>query len=136
MKECTRCKTIKKVEDFPTFYKDGILRRRGVCRVCLNKSASIAAVNTKNKYRKIVFEYYGSKCACCGEDEPMFLMIDHINGGGTRHTNSLPGRSIYAWLVKNNFPEGFQLLCANCNWGKERNGGTCPHQAILRLVGD
>lgn len=25
-------------------------------------------------------------------------------------------------------PEGFQTLCYNCNIGKHRNGGICPHQ--------
>lgn len=23
-----------------------------------------------------------------------------------------------------------QLLCANCNFGKLMNGGTCPHKAV------
>jgi hypothetical protein len=31
-------------------------------------------------------------------------------------------------LCKNGFPKGFQTLCMNCNWGKYRNGGQCPHK--------
>jgi hypothetical protein len=30
-------------------------------------------------------------------------------------------------LVKNNFPNDFQTLCMNCNWGK-RYYGICPHK--------
>ena len=28
------------------------------------------------------------------------------------------------------FPEGFQILCFNCNAGKHRNGGRCPHEQL------
>lgn len=34
---------------------------------------------------------------------------------------------MYKWLVANDFPPGFQVLCANCNMAKDRPGG-CPHQ--------
>jgi hypothetical protein len=30
--------------------------------------------------------------------------------------------------VKHRFPAGFQVLCLNCNHGRFRNGGICPHQ--------
>jgi len=33
---------------------------------------------------------------------------------------------MYKWLVANDFPPGFQVLCANCNMAKDRPGG-CPH---------
>ena len=79
-----------------------------------------------DKCRKLVFEHYGKKCVCCGEDIEEFLTIDHINGGGEKHRKRI-GRKINRWLVKNNFPEGFQTLCFNCNWGKHINGGICPH---------
>jgi len=31
------------------------------------------------------------------------------------------------WLVTNNFPKGFQILCWNCNFAKGMLG-KCPHQ--------
>ena len=45
------------------------------------------------------------------------LSIDHINGGGRKHTEELhkEGLNFYAWIIKNNFPEGFKVLCMNCN---------------------
>ncbi len=81
----------------------------------------------KQKAKKLVFEHYGRKCACCGEEEEMFLTMDHINGGGIRHRKKI-GMKIHVWLFKNNFPDGFQTLCFNCNWGKYINGGVCPHK--------
>ena len=39
------------------------------------------------------------------------------------------GTKFYRWLKRNNFPEGFQVLCFNCNCGKEINKGVCPHKS-------
>lgn len=77
-----------------------------------------------------VFESYGNKCACCGETNLFFLELDHINNDGnfdrkrTGHLNNVFLNLKNA--VKN--PERFQLLCSNCNSGKARNGGICPHK--------
>ncbi len=91
------------------------------------------------KLWKHVFGHYGEKCVCCGEAEPLFLTIDHVNNDGAAHRRSMPdgrystGERMYRWLRDNGFPEGFQTLCMNCNLGKQRNGGVCPHQGIDRL---
>jgi hypothetical protein len=76
-----------------------------------------------------VLDHYGWRCACCGETEPMFLTIDHKEGKGNIHRAELKGKikDWYQWIIKENFPEEFQTLCYNCNLGKSRNGGTCPH---------
>ena len=72
----------------------------------------------------------GYTCRCCGETEPMFLTIDHVNGGGANHRKSLSSNSIYFGnLLKD--PEvasKYQVLCSNCNSGRYRNGGICPHR--------
>jgi hypothetical protein len=83
--------------------------------------------------RQKVFDHYGWECACCGEAEPVFLTIDHVNNDGNVHRRSLDGignggSPFFDWLVRKDFPEGFQTLCRNCNWGKHANGGVCPHQ--------
>ena len=77
-----------------------------------------------------ILHYGGYKCACCGITEPAFLTLDHINNGGTRHRRELKrtGRSFFAWLRDNGYPPGFQVLCINCNQGRHRNGGICPHK--------
>jgi hypothetical protein len=69
--------------------------------------------------------------------ETLFLTIDHINNDGAQHRRPsgrrMKGEKLTRWLILNNFPEGFQILCWNCNCGKSRNGGICPHQ---KKVGD
>mgnify|MGYP001569003390 CR=1 FL=1 len=66
------------------------------------------------------------RCACCGIDDTDVLCVDHINGGGNAHRKQirvLSGTMFYRWLMKNNYPEGYQILCANCNlkkWVKEK----------------
>jgi hypothetical protein len=79
--------------------------------------------------RLLVLQHYGGKCACCGETEYKFLAMDHINGNGNKHRKEIGsgGKTLYRWLVKNNFPEGFQVLCHNCNVAKGLYG-ICPHQ--------
>ena len=80
-------------------------------------------------------------CNCCGENFHItFLAIDHIAGkkqmdSETKlvkigYSSSLIGDYIHTWLIKNNFPEGFQILCHNCNYAKgmKRNKNKCPHE--------
>ena len=83
----------------------------------------------RDKNRESVFNHYGRKCVCCGESNQKFLTIDHINGGGTKHRKKIHNQ-IYIWLIKNNYPKGFQTLCFNCNWGKHKNNGVCPHKDL------
>jgi hypothetical protein len=78
--------------------------------------------------KTLVLEHYGSVCACCGESRLVFLSIDHIGGGGNKHRQTLPGGCmIYRFLKKTGYPQGYQVLCWNCNWAKHILG-TCPHQ--------
>lgn len=76
--------------------------------------------------------YGGYICSCCGETEKLFMTIDHINGGGNTHRKSLGnagGKDFYTWLRKNGYPEGYQVLCYNCNISKGHYG-ICPHQEL------
>ncbi len=81
-----------------------------------------------------VFDHYGRVCSCCGEAEIAFLTIDHIGGGGYQHKKETNSK-LYPWLVQNNYPEGFRVLCYNCNCG--RRLGPCPHekQTYLDRIG-
>jgi len=67
-------------------------------------------------------------CVCCGIKVLEFLGIDHIAGGGNQHRKSISG-NFYAWLKKNNYPKGFQVLCYNCNLSLGFYG-YCPHSKI------
>jgi hypothetical protein len=69
-----------------------------------------------------VFKHYSQGqvvCAMCGESRSACLSIDHINGGGTQHLRKVgSGSAFYWWLRKHNYPEGFQVLCMNCQYVK------------------
>lgn len=86
---------------------------------------------------------YGGQCVCCGESNPVFLTIDHINNDGAQHREEMgykangrgelrigSGTTMYWWLEKNGYPDGHQVLCANCNMAKQ-SLGKCPHQLAL-----
>lgn len=88
----------------------------------------------RSEYRELTINHYGGnppKCNCCGEKERKFLTLDHINGGGRQHRKEMNNKSggVHGQLVKGNFPEGYQVLCMNCNWGKFINNGLCPHKS-------
>ena len=70
------------------------------------------------KKKERVLNYYSNgtnKCAICGIDTYEVLTIDHINGGGSEHKKE-HFNYLYIWLIQNNLPEGFRVLCRNCNW--------------------
>ena len=49
----------------------------------IRKSESERTRRAQAVCREQVFEAYGGyKCNCCGESEPMFLSIDHIDNNG------------------------------------------------------
>src|SRR5215475_10012338 len=144
---------------------------RGVCRICgknpqgdgFKTCASCSQreyhyqsdhpENRRIYYKKTradVLTAYGGRCACCGETESMFLCIDHVDNDGAAHRramNNNGGTSMYTWLKARGYPEGFRVLCHNCNIGRHINGGRCPHEdrdihaalnleAYPRLVGN
>ncbi len=91
-----------------------------------------AAKRHARKLRQEVLEHYGGQppcCACCGEMEPVFLTIDHLEGNGNQHRKQLGGAPyFYRWLKREGWPPGFQVLCWNCNRGRWANDGHCPHE--------
>ena len=101
------------------------------CRRCLDNRKRYIDKVTQPLKDAAYMAYGGYVCACCGETEPIFLTIDHINNNGNEHRKTISaGYAMYLWLKKNNYPEDFQILCMNCNWGKARNKGVCPHKNI------
>jgi hypothetical protein len=95
--------------------------------------ANAATKNREQQLKKEVLDHYGAPyCQCCNQYfDYVFLQLDHIDGNGAEQRKALnidTGKSTYSWLRRNNFPPGFQTLCANCNWGK-RNKAECPCKA-------
>lgn len=134
------CGCCQKKKDLTEFYpsKIGLYRRSGYCRQCTKKSnqewyaQNPGWQKSKNaslyqRAKKKVFDHYGRKCKCCGEEEPMFLSIDHVNNDGGGRNRAERGYVMYRNIVDQGFPKAFQVLCWNCNVGKQRNDGVCPH---------
>ena len=101
--------------------------------------AKWAAENPGNRRQNALAYYYrlqhaamtaygGYECSWCGIDEPLVLCIDHVHNDGNVHRREIDasGAGFYKWLRDNGYPEGFQVLCANCNHAKHRNGGELP----------
>jgi hypothetical protein len=62
-------------------------------------------------------------CKHCGFGDVRALDLDHMDNNGGDHRKAIGRRGatydIYAELKRNGFPEGYQVLCRNCNWIKE-----------------
>jgi len=90
----------------------------------------------RERLRFEILSHYSNgtmRCACppCGESIIEFLELDHINNDGAKQKREgLKSTRLWTWIKKNNFPEGYQVLCANCNRGKYINRGICPHQLL------
>jgi hypothetical protein len=65
----------------------------------------------------LAIEHYGGCCKACGETRASFLNIDHVIEIGDKNREQ-GAHSTVAYVVKNGFPPGFQVLCWNCNWLK------------------
>ena len=137
MKTCTRCHVQKSPGKFAYGGRNG--KRRAWCKSCFNeysrehRAKNVDGVRAKQRIYKAkiridAIKHYGGNCACCGENLAIFLAIDHINGGGTKHALQRNRPSIGGWLKARNYPEGFQVLCHNCNYAKSHGG--CPHAEL------
>ena len=79
--------------------------------------------------RKVRFlKMYGMVCECCGESNPKFLTLDHINGKGER--NKATTQAALRDAVLHFDPKKYRTLCFNCNCGRHWNGGVCPHKDL------
>jgi hypothetical protein len=143
-KSCSHCHQILSLDLFSK-RADSKDKYHSVCKQCDNKRLRDYYKNNLNRRLDInrrnkiqwdqlkhaaILHYGGYHCACCREETPAFLSIDHVEGGGHQHRKSIGNGHFYRWLKKNNYPPGFQILCMNCNFGKRMNGGICPHSEV------
>lgn len=130
-KKCTKCGELKTVSCFSKskYYKDGFHIYCKPCRVKLNRENFLNHPETQRVYKRKwnashkekVFLHYGKgeiECAMCGFSDARALTIDHVEGGGNKHRKEVGSNYVYRWIVKNNFPSGFQILCMNCQFIK------------------
>ncbi len=117
-KICAKCYIPLTDENWLSYCKN---RKYNICNECFK----LSKMENYKKIKLDVLYHYSNgtlKCGCCGENDFNSLTIDHINNDGAKHRKKISigsGQSIYQWLIKNNFPEGFQVLCMNCNCIKQ-----------------
>ena len=119
----------------------------GMCPNCLRpirpapgfkKCTACVEVQRKSlrRRRQINFnsalQHYGATCSYCGQTNQLYLTIDHIEGGGNKFRKAINLDTMPAWLRRNNYPDGFQTLCFNCNCGKSKIG----ELAVLELLAE
>ena len=117
---CTRCRI-----------KPGMIKKRRhfMCLECTQESDRKWRKWRDDVYQGVI-DQYGGKCACCGETSLKFLTIDHINNDGYKEKGGNKGnRGGYSFYkrIRDNHRDDLQVLCYNCNCGRHRNGGVCPH---------
>ena len=77
---------------------------------------------------EILTHYGWGRLACvkCGESRLACLSIDHIDGKGNRQRQNVALRAstdYYKWLKNNDYPQGLQTLCMNCQFVKRFERG-------------
>ena len=89
-----------------------------------NKHKYLPRYKQKRVERKLlVLGHYSNgkaQCTLCQESRHQFLALDHIDGLGTYHRDLLgpkyEGDKFYKWILEQNFPEGYRVLCHNHNF--------------------
>ncbi len=120
--KCNRC------------HKREAARNRRCCHECYAKRARDASPQARDRARierAKVIALYGGVCACCGENNPKYLQLDHVRDDGHAERK----------MTKKNWREAnpemssclrfrgsgprpdLQLLCANCHGAKSWYGG-------------
>ena len=128
--------------------------RMAKAKMIRDKPENLAnAKNERDTNRLKILKYYSKRlsnsnipcCNCCGENFHVdFLAIDHIRGSKQmdlepelkklKYSSKLKGMNLHRWIIRNNFPDGFQILCTNCNFAKgmKKNNNKCPHERIRK----
>lgn len=76
-----------------------------------------------------VYTNGNQSCQWCGQCDLDVLTLDHMNNDGSAHRINIFGKRktrssgstgvhMYRWIIKNDYPKDFQVLCFNCNWKK------------------
>lgn len=106
-------------------------KQAGLCHNCnakrLPNESHCAACKqaTRDRHRRthkerriLVISHYGNCCAQCLESTYEFLTIEHKDGGGREHKRSIGAANVAKWIIENNYPNNFEILCWNCNCSK------------------
>lgn len=151
-KRCARCRTWKpaNADHFSARYEEGTENLLDSwCRECRRQTRQEWGernaeyvreymADNRGAVRLQVLQHYGGdppECECCSETTLQFLHLDHLHGGGNQHRKKIGkgGASFYRWIVAEGLPEGYRILCANCNVSLGHYG-YCPHRPFRDRV--
>ena len=100
------------------------------------KALEKQSIRARELKREIMLRY-GGKCICCEIDDVRFLSLDHVNNDGylerAGKKNRPSGYFMYKRIVTAGYPTTLQVMCFNCNIGRQHNGGECPHKTYVSL---
>lgn len=143
-KVCCQCGQERSLEEFgKSFAKVNGDResRKNRCKKCYDRRERV-------KMKVDMLNALGWECACCGEDHPEFLTLEHLDGSGaalraTRVERIKAGLGMEvdigtrAWTTQQQYRQArregwpkdrYQVLCLSCNFVKG-HFGICPHQS-------
>ena len=132
MKNCRSCKQwFPATEKFFFKHTGTADKLRSECRKC----QGVVNLDYRLKIKREILSHYGEKCTnpSCVMDDIVLLTIDHIHNNGAEHRKTIKnagGHAFYLWLKRNNFPEGYQTLCWNCNCYKGVTGKLPVYKTI------
>ena len=96
------------------------------------------------KIKEKIINHYSKgtmTCCCdgCTENQIEFLTIDHEDDNGAEHRRiiGIGGHNTLLWLIRNNYPIGYRVLCWNCNSARSigtNANGICPHEKFISRI--
>ena len=132
VKKCPQCDETKPfTKEFFHRHTSNIHGLDSVCKECKSRIFKVAY----NELRREVIEHYCGgtpHCMCpggCRETNIEFLTIDHITPIKRSNPSQDAGVELCKRLKKEGFPEGYRILCYNCNCSRGHRG-FCPHETM------
>ena len=110
--------------EYYIYNKDELVKQQNEYKQTEDGREAVKKAN-KNYRLKLLnkaLDYYSNGkvvCNCCGDTNLEFLSLD--------------GNASLTFLKKIqalDYPEGYEVLCMNCDWGILQNDGMCPHHLI------
>ena len=118
-KECHKCYLVRVCSKESRAARSRAYYQRYGKGIYIRKTERMKAI--RQELKKDVLTYYSVKafpiCAFCGYDDIRALELDHIEEKSWEKGRR-GGKDLYKHLQSLGFPEGYQVLCRNCNWIK------------------
>jgi hypothetical protein len=117
VRRCIICDKARKRRHYEKHLAENAARHKRWCELNKDRVKEITNAAYHKCRLKALLAYSPTlTCCLCRESHIEFLAIDHIDGGGNQHRQSESISNICYWLKKHNYPDGFRVLCHNCNF--------------------